>query len=127
MSYSYFSSCERFTLYQLRTRENLSMGIFAKRMKRSKSSISRELRRNRINETPYLPDTAQHKMEARRQESKQLFMSVRNSTTNEIKQRLALYHSPEQISGRLEYEGLESISHETIYQLVYANHQGQPK
>ncbi len=124
MSYSHFSSCERFTLYQLRTTENLSMGIIAKRMKRSKSSISRELKRNRINETLYLPDTAQTKMETRRQESKQLFMSVSDSTTNEIKQRLELYHSPEQISGRLKYEGFESISHETIYQMVYANHQG---
>jgi transposase, IS30 family len=124
MSYSHFSSCERFTLYQLRTTENLSMGIIAKRMKRSKSSISRELRRNRINETLYLPDTAQTQMATRRQASKQLFMSVSDSTLNEIKQRLELYHSPEQISGRLEYEGFESISHETIYQMVYANHQG---
>lgn len=124
MSYSHFSSCERFTLYRLRTTENLSMGIIAQRMKRSKSSISRELRRNRIHETLYLPDTAQTKMEARRQASKQLFMSVSDSTLNAIKQRLELYHSPEQISGRLEHEGLESISHETIYQMVYANHQG---
>jgi transposase, IS30 family len=124
MSYSHFSSCERFTLYRLRTTENLSMGIIAQRMKRSKSSISRELRRNRINETLYLPDTAQAKMVTRRQASKQLFMSVSDSTLNEIKQRLELYHSPEQISGRLEHEGLESISHETIYQMVYANHQG---
>jgi transposase, IS30 family len=124
MSYSHFSSCERFTLYRLRTTENLSMGIIAQRMKRSKSSISRELRRNRINETLYLPDTAQTKMATRRQASKQLFMSVSDSTINEIKQRLELYHSPEQISGRLKYEGFESISHETIYQMVYANHQG---
>jgi IS30 family transposase len=100
------------------------MGIIAQRMKRSKSSISRELKRNRINETLYLPDTAQTKMATRRQASKQLFMSVSDSTLNEIKQRLELYHSPEQISGRLKYKGLESISHETIYQMVYANHQG---
>jgi transposase, IS30 family len=127
MSYSHFSSCERFTLYRLRTTENLSMSIIAKRMKRSKSSISRELRRNRINVTLYLPDTAQTKMATRRQASKQLFMSVSDSTINEIKQRLELYHSPEQLSGRLKYEGLESISHETIYQMVYANHQGLGK
>jgi transposase, IS30 family len=46
-------------------------------------------------------------------------MSVSDYTLNEIKQRLELYHSPEQISGRIEYEGLESISHETIYQMVW--------
>lgn len=124
MSYSHFSSCERFTLYQLRTTEQLSMSIIAKKMKRSKSSISRELKRNRINESLYLPDTAQIKMQTRRQQSKQPFISISESTVNEVKQRLQLYHSPEQISGRLEYEGLEPVSHETIYQMVYANHQG---
>lgn len=124
MSYSHFSSCERFTLYQLRTTEQLSMSIIAKKMKRSKSSISRELKRNRINESLYLPDTAQTKMQTRRQQSKQPFISISESTVNEVKQRLQLYHSPEQISGRLEYEGLEPLSHETIYQMVYANHQG---
>ena len=124
MSYSHFSSCERFTLYQLRNTAQLSMSIIAEKMKRSKSSISRELRRNRINESLYLPDTAQTKMQTRRQDSKQPFMSISESTVNEVKQRLQLYHSPEQISGRLEYEGLEPVSHETIYQMVYANHQG---
>lgn len=124
MSYSHFSSCERFTLYQLRTTEQLSMDIIAIQMKRSKSSISRELRRNRVNENLYLPDTAQAKMETRRQASKQRFMSISDSTINEVKQRLERYHSPEQISGRLEHEGLGTLSHETIYQMVYANHQG---
>lgn len=124
MSYSHLSASERFTLYHLRTTENLSMGIIAQRMNRSKSTISRELKRNRIDETLYLPDTAQTKMVTRRQGSKQPFMSVSDVTVDEVKQRLARYHSPEQISGRMEYEGLQSISHETIYQMVYANHQG---
>jgi transposase, IS30 family len=124
MSYSHFSSCERFTLYQLRTTEQLSMDIIAIQMNRSKSSISRELRRNRVNENLYLPDPAQAKMETRRQASKQRFMSISDSTINEVKQRLERYHSPEQISGRLEHEGLGTLSHETIYQMVYANHQG---
>lgn len=124
MSYSHFSSCERFTLYQLRTTEQLPMDIIAIQMNRSKSSISRELRRNRVNENLYLPDTAQAKMETRRQASKQRFMSISDSTINEVKQRLERYHSPEQISGRLEHEGLGTLSHETIYQMVYANHQG---
>ena len=82
------SSSERFTLYQLRNTEKLSMSMIAIQMNRSKSSISRELRRNRIDETLYLPDTAQVKMETRRQQSKQQFMSISASTVNEVKQRL---------------------------------------
>jgi transposase, IS30 family len=42
----------------------------------------------------------------------------------EIKQRLQQYHSPEQIVGRLRREGGSSVSHETIYQMIYANHLG---
>jgi len=37
---------------------------------------------------------------------------------------LKQYHSPEQIAGRLKHEGKASISHETIYQMIYANHAG---
>ena len=91
MSYSHSSSCERIRLYQLHTTEKLSMSIIAIQMKRSKSSISRELRRNRINEALHLPDTAETKMQTRRQQSKTLFMSIGECTINEIKQRLELY------------------------------------
>jgi transposase, IS30 family len=47
-----------------------------------------------------------------------------DSTLEQIKQRLELYHSPQQVSGRMKHEGLEYVSHETIYQMIYANHQG---
>ena len=47
-----------------------------------------------------------------------------NPTIEEIKQRLALYHSPQQICGRIKHEGLEYVSHETIYQMICANYQG---
>ncbi|NJN23010.1 MAG: IS30 family transposase, partial [Leptolyngbya sp. RL_3_1] len=41
-----------------------------------------------------------------------------------IKQHLQQYHSPEQLCGRLKRDGFESPSHETLYQMLYANHQG---
>jgi transposase, IS30 family len=100
------------------------MEEIAIKMKRAKSTISRELRRNRLNETLYLPDTAQLKMESRREPSQERFMSVNESTIEQIKQRLELYHSPQQVCGRMKQEGLEHVSHETIYQMIYANHQG---
>jgi transposase, IS30 family len=124
MSYSHLSTTERFTLYQYRTIDALTMEEVALKMKRSKSTISRELKRNRVNETLYLPDTAQLKMESRREPSKERYMSVNESTIEQIKQRLELYHSPEQVCGRMKHEGLESVSHETVYQMIYANHQG---
>jgi IS30 family transposase len=62
MSYSHLSASERFALYQYQTIDELTMDEIAGKMKRSKSTISRELRRNRLNEILYLPDTAQLKM-----------------------------------------------------------------
>jgi IS30 family transposase len=64
MSYSSLSTTERFTLYQYRTIEDLKMEEIAIKMKRSKSKISRELKQNCVNETLYLPDTAQLKIES---------------------------------------------------------------
>ncbi|NJM76679.1 MAG: helix-turn-helix domain-containing protein, partial [Acaryochloridaceae cyanobacterium RU_4_10] len=46
MSYSHLSTTERFALYQYRVIEQLTMDEIATQMKRSKSTISRELRRN---------------------------------------------------------------------------------
>jgi transposase, IS30 family len=124
MSYTQLDTSERFELYQNRTIDELTMDEVASKLNRSKSTISRELKRNSIQGRVYLPDTAQIKMQTRRQKSKQKFMSIRETSIDQIKQRLSLYHSPEQIAGRLQDEGIETISHETIYQMVYPNHQG---
>ncbi len=124
MSYRHLSASERFKLYQYRITDHLTMDEIAIKMNRVKSTISRELKRNRIAENLYLPDTAQVKMQTRRQQSKQRFMSISPSTIEQVKHRLEQYHSPEQLSGRMKHEGLEPVSHETVYQMIYANHQG---
>ena len=93
-------------------------------MKRSKSKISRELKRNTEEVYKvYLPDTAEEKMKMRRKKSKKRFQKIDDTTIEEIKQRLKQHHSPEQLSGRMKHEGLESVSHETIYLMIYSNYQ----
>jgi len=124
MSYTHLSASERFQLYQLRTTDKLSIQAISQKMKRSKSTISRELKRNKVTETDYLPDTAQRKMQTRRKQAKQRFRSISAASIEQIKQRLELYHSPEQLSGRMKQEGLDRVSYETIYQMIYADHQG---
>jgi transposase, IS30 family len=124
MSYNHLSLSERFTLYQHRVIDKLTMDEIATQMKRSKSTLSRELRRNSIDGKLYLPDTAQLKMQTRRAQSKPKFIRLSESTLEQVKHRLQQYHSPQQLSGRLKREGLHAISHETIYQMIYANHQG---
>jgi len=49
------------------------------------------------------------------------FKKVSKECLEEIKQRMKKFHSPAQIAGRLKLENKESISHETIYQMIYSN------
>jgi IS30 family transposase len=62
-------------------------------------------------------------MKARREKGKVKFQNVSATTITEVKQRLEQHHSPEQIAGRMKLEGVGKISHETIYLMIYANHQ----
>lgn len=124
MSYTHLTLSERFKLYQYRIIDKLKLRTIATIMGRSPSTISRELRRNRVGEFSYLPDSAQMQTQERRQESKQKFSCISSGIIEEIKQRLKQYHSPEQICGRMKKDGLDSISPETVYQMIYANHEG---
>lgn len=124
MSYSQLSASERHQLYELRTTTTLSLRAIAKRLGRNQSTLSRELTRNQNANNIYLPDSAHQKMQERRQQSKIAFSCVTETCVAEIKCRLRQYHSPEQIAGRLRKEGQNSISHETIYKLIYADYQG---
>jgi IS30 family transposase len=93
-------------------------------MKRSKSTISRELSRNSSEvHKVYLPDTAEEMARRRRAKSQGRFKRVSATTIEEVKQRLEQYHSPEQISGRMKQEGKSTVSYETMYQMIYVNHQ----
>jgi IS30 family transposase len=124
MSYNHLSVAERNQLYTLRMIEKLSMSLIAKKMNRSKSTISRELKRNTDEMTKnYFPDTAKEKMKTRRKQAKGKFKNTSLETIEEIKARLEKYHSPEQIAGRMKNEGLKSVSYETIYQMIYDDYQ----
>jgi transposase, IS30 family len=58
-----------------------------------------------------------------RKQAKVRFQSVSFKTITEVKRRLKQHHSPEQLAGRMKREGLGKISYETIYLMIYANHQ----
>lgn len=124
MSYTQLTLSERQQLHHYRTTTDLSLRAIAGKLGRNPSSLSRELARNRSGAGIYSPDFAQHQREERRQHSKMRFSGVTETCIAEVKRRLQQYHSPEQIAGRLRREGQDCISHETIYQMIYANHQG---
>jgi len=125
MGYHQLNSEDRRELYRHRTETNLSIRAIAEKTGRSHTTISRELHRN---QDPYLktylPDSATSQAQERRHNAQQPFQSFTPQQIEAIRSRLKLYHSPEQIAGRLKKEGILSISHETIYQMIYLNYQG---
>jgi transposase, IS30 family len=127
MSYTHLSAEERIEFYKLRANKDISLRNIAKEMNRSPSTLSRELQRNSLESELYIPDIANQKQQERREHSKKAFENIRVDTIVEIKRRLKKYHSPEQIAGRLKLEGKERVSHETIYKMIYENHEGLGK
>jgi len=83
-----------------------------------KSTISRELRRNK-GERGYRPKQAQEKAEAR-QLAAYKFHKLNKGLVDKINEKLAIKWSPEQISGHFAREDIK-ISHETIYLHIYRN------
>lgn len=132
MKYKHLSHFEREQLYDL-SQLGLKKAEIARRLGREKSTIGREMERNatsierRFNNSPkkkkhYLPDTAQKKYENRREKSKTPFPLKNPFIYKYTLKHLKIGWSPEIISGRLEDEFAEDISHECIYQYIYGDH-----
>lgn len=85
-----------------------------------KSTISRELARNRKNKFfRYRADWAQEERDERsRAAMKKRRGTIRPDSERWIRQKLAAKWSPEQISGRSAIDGPQRVSHEFIYQFI---------
>ena len=118
--YTHLSLEERKLISRLHG-QGLSMSEIAYIVRRDKSSVSRELKRNRGKES-YNPETAERKYLMRRK--KECSIEKHPALKAYILERLQEGHSPQLISGRLrEYgssiEALPYVSPETIYQWLY--------
>ena len=117
MCYTQLTQEERYQIYALKKAGHIQAEI-AEIVGRDPGTISRELRRNR-GLKGYRPQQAHNLAMARRREKAQARLG------DEIWQRIETLirdaWSPEQIVGRLEIEQGVSISHEWIYQYIYAD------
>ena len=120
MKYRHFGIEEREKIQELRWNK-VSIRNIAKAIRRSHSSVVRELNRyNRGGTYKYKPRLAQERaLEKRKSRGR------KNRLKNKIIRAYVISHlkmkwSPEQISGRLKKDLNQCISHEAIYQFIYA-------
>lgn len=111
---------ERTKLFELH-RQGANLGTIARAMNRNKSTISRELRRNRYSDTiGYLPDTADTKYRNRKYRLKRK-LDRSPGLKGMIIEMLKKEWGPDAIAGRLRLEEKGDISTETIYQYIYSD------
>ena len=119
-TYSQLSLVERDQLAVLRA-QRLSLSAIAKRLGRNKSTISRELRRNRaLIYNAYGGGSAHRRAQQRKHRAGRRPRLKHPTIRSYVKRKLKAGWSPEQIAGRLpnRYPGWH-ISYEAIYQYIY--------
>ena len=132
--YTHLTEHERYHIY-LMNQQHCTLTEIAKTMGRSRSTISREIKRN-TGGNGYRYKQA-HRFAQTRHQQKPKHIKLNDELKLHIQQKIALYWSPEQISGRLRMEENISISTESIYRLIlkdkvaggslyrYLRHQGK--
>jgi IS30 family transposase len=98
--------------------DGLSLSEIARRLGRHRSTVQRELARNRCVDG-YRLDSAGRRAWARKLRGLKIARSTRLRA--HVEDRLAMGWSPEQIAGRMEQEGAEHrLSAESIYRHAYS-------
>jgi IS30 family transposase len=122
MMYRQITFAERYTLGLLR-RRGLSAAAIAQGLGRHRSSIGREIRRNRAtSDGGYRPQLADWYARGRRSRSRRN-RRFSPADLRRVRTLLEALWSPEQIAGRLRRDRVLQISHETIYRWIWADQQ----
>ena len=117
MNYTQLTQEERYQIYALKKAGHIQAEI-ARVIGRNPGTISRELRRNR-GLRGYRPDQAHNLALMRRQDKIQPRLS--EQIWQQVEALIREEWSPQQIVGRVAMEQGVSISHEWIYQYLYAD------
>lgn len=122
MPYKHFSRDERLSLATLK-RAGFKQKEIARQLNRHPSTVSRELSRGAMrNKNNYYVIAAEQRKTVKRIKANQRFRKIDNNPQiiRYVTEKLKLYWSPQQISGRLALEfGFTILCHETIYQYIY--------
>jgi IS30 family transposase len=113
MSYIHLTIAEREEV-RVMLEEGRSQRYISKQLQRSPSTISRELKRNKISLQPYKAHCAQERYQVVRQACRPVKKIMQSELQSQIIQAIEQYWSPEQAIGRLKL----SISVPTIYRAL---------
>ncbi len=119
MNYQQLTQEQRYQIYAF-MKAGLNRTQIASEISVHKSTVSREMRRNR-GQRNYRPKQA-HEL-ARTRQQHRVAPRIQPQTWQQVERLLAQQWSPQQISGRLKLEHQPTVSHERIYQHIYANKQ----
>lgn len=125
MSYLHFKPEQRNELAAL-LRANIKQNKIAEILDKTPSAISQELKRNHTNnKSGYDAGVAKENTKNRRLEANNRFKKIENNiwVQNYIIEKIIIYWSPEQISGRLKkdypFEKDKHIGKDSIYKFIY--------
>jgi len=120
MTYHQITFAERYTLGALR-RQGWTAAAIARALGRHRSTIGREVRRNRkAIDGAYRPQLAHWYALGRRWRSRRN-RRIAAADLRQVCRLLEAQWSPEQVAGYLRRRGLLRISHETIYRYIWAD------
>jgi IS30 family transposase len=120
MTFCQITASERYTVGLLR-RQGLTPSVIARILGRHRSTVGRELRRNRTHHDGcYRPQLADWYARGRRCRSRRNRRFVPADWAR-VRTLVQADWSPEQIAGRLRLDGTLAISHETIYRYIWAD------
>ncbi len=117
MTYKQLTREQRYQIYALK-KEGHSRSAIARNVGVHKATIGRELRRN-LGERGYRPKQADEL--ARERQKQRVGPRITAAQWRQVEDLLRHEWSPEQIAGRLKLLQHERLSHERIYQYIYAN------
>lgn len=117
---SHITAEQRYTISVMK-QEHYSQTAIALAIGKHKSVVCRELKRNCDNRNKaYKHDLAQKKY-VERLVSKPKKIKLTPSIQEYVNEKLKLKYSPEQIAGSAKNEGIACVSHERIYQYIWAD------
>lgn len=126
----------KYTHFRVEEREIIQSGLWEKRsirsiaeeLCRSPSSVSREIERNLPHEHYVYTPRLAHEKALKKRKCRGRTLRLKNGMIRDyVRQHLKRRWSPEQISGRMKKDIGETVSHEAIYQFIFAQYRvGSP-